>query len=55
MTSAARDTTVLALDGVGVIGTIGFFVPAAIIVALVIGAVIRDRRAGAEDDVDTAA
>jgi hypothetical protein len=54
MINAASETdVVLAMDGVGVIGTIGFFVPAAIIVALVAGAVIRDRRR-TDADEDTA-
>lgn len=45
MSSAAGEAgAVLALDGVGVVGTVGFFLPAAVIVALVIGAVVRDRR-----------
>lgn len=35
---------VVAMDGLGLIGTVGFFVPAAILIALVVGAVIRDRR-----------
>ena len=38
---------VVAMDGLAVIGTIGFFVPAAILIALVIGAVVRDRRLSA--------
>lgn len=56
MSSAAAVTgVVLTLDGVGVVGTIGFFVPAAIIVLLVAGAVVRDRRSSAVDeDADTA-
>lgn len=36
--------SVLAIDGLAVIGTVGFFVPAAILVGLVTWAVIRDRR-----------
>ena len=35
------------MDGLAVIGTIGFFVPAAILIALVVGAVVRDRRLNA--------
>ena len=35
------------MDGLALIGTIGFFVPAAALIALVIGAVVRDRRLGA--------
>jgi hypothetical protein len=33
-----------AMDGLGVIGTLGFFVPAALLIAVVVGAVVRDRR-----------
>ena len=45
----------LATDGLSIIGTVGFFVPAAVLVALVVGAVVRDRRLSgreeaAEDD-----
>lgn len=40
---------VVAMDGVAVIGTIGFFVPAAILIALVVGAVVRDRRLSARE------
>jgi hypothetical protein len=38
---------VLAMDGLGIIGTVGFFVPAAVLIALVVGAVVRDRRLSA--------
>ena len=38
---------VVAMDGLAVIGTIGFFGPAAILIALVVGAVVRDRRLSA--------
>ena len=48
------NTVVLVMDGIGVIGTIGFFVPAGIITALVAGAVIRDRRSGADEERDRA-
>ena len=41
---------VLATDGLAVIGTLGFFVPAAILIALVVGAVVRDRRLSARED-----
>ena len=37
------------MDGLAVIGTIGFFVPAAILIALVVGAVLRDRRLSAQE------
>ena len=42
--------TVVALDGLGIIGTIGFFVPAALLIALVVGAVVRDRRLHAREE-----
>jgi hypothetical protein len=41
---------VLATDGLSLIATAGFFVPAAILVALVIGAVVRDRRLTAREN-----
>jgi hypothetical protein len=40
---------VLATDGLGVLGTVGFFIPAAILIALVVGAVVRDRRLSARE------
>ncbi|TQN44281.1 hypothetical protein FHU33_3779 [Blastococcus colisei] len=40
----------LTMDGLSIIGTLGFFVPAAILVALVVGAVVRDRRISARED-----
>jgi hypothetical protein len=40
----------LAMDGLSVIGTVGFFVPAAVLIALVVGAVVRDRRLSARED-----
>jgi hypothetical protein len=43
------DIDVLTMDGLAVIGTLGFFVPAAILVALVAGAVVRDRRLAAQE------
>ena len=51
---------VVAMDGLSIIGTLGFFVPAAVLVALVTGAVVRDRRltareAAAEADRDAVA
>ena len=42
---------VLATDGLSMIGTVGFFVPAAILVALVAGAVARDRRSSARERI----
>ena len=41
---------VLAVDGLAVIGTIGFFGPAAVLLAIVTGAVIRDRRLVAREN-----
>jgi hypothetical protein len=41
--------TVVAMDGLGIIGTVGFFVPAAVLIALVVGAVVRDRRLSARE------
>lgn len=43
---------VLAVDGLAVIGTIGFFGPAAILLAIVTGAVIRDRRLSAAENAE---
>jgi hypothetical protein len=43
----AQAIDVLAMDGLGIIGTLGFFVPAALLIALVVGAVVRDRRLSA--------
>jgi hypothetical protein len=40
---------VQAMDGLSIIGTVGFFVPAAVLVALVVGAVVRDRRLSARE------
>ena len=40
---------VVAMDGLSIIGTVGFFVPAAVLVALVAGAVVRDRRLSARE------
>lgn len=45
---------VLATDGLKVLGTLGFFVPAAILVALVVFAVVRDRRRGAREEAEEA-
>jgi hypothetical protein len=47
MTGAAD---LLTMDGLSMIGTVGFFVPAAILIALVVGAVVRDRRISARED-----
>ena len=41
---------VLATDGLSVIGTVGFFVPAAVLLTLVVGAVVRDRRLSAREN-----
>jgi hypothetical protein len=40
----------VAMDGLSIIGTVGFFVPAAALVALVVGAVVRDRRLSAREE-----
>jgi hypothetical protein len=45
---------VLATDGLKVLGTLGFFVPAAILVALVVFAVVRDRRQRAREETEEA-
>jgi hypothetical protein len=45
----------LATDGLSIIGTVGFFVPAAILIAIVVGAVVRDRRLSAREDAEDAA
>jgi hypothetical protein len=39
----------LAMDGFGIIGTVGFFVPAALLIVIVVGAVVRDRRLAARE------
>lgn len=38
------------MDGLSMIGTVGFFVPAAVLITLVVGAVVRDRRLSALED-----
>jgi HAMP domain-containing protein len=40
----------LATDGLSIIGTVGFFVPAATLIALVVAAVVRDRRLSAREE-----
>jgi hypothetical protein len=40
----------LAMDGLSIIGTVGFFVPAAALITLVVGAVVRDRRLSAREE-----
>ena len=47
-------TDLLATDGLSIIGTVGFFVPAAVLVGLVVGAVVRDRRLSAREDAEEA-
>ncbi len=49
-----RFSDVLATDGLKVLGTLGFFVPAAILVALVVYAVVRDRRLTAREEAEEA-
>jgi hypothetical protein len=51
VTSSVDPTgAIVAMDGLGIIGTIGFFVPAALLIALVVGAVVRDRRLHAREE-----
>ena len=38
------------MDGLSLIGTLGFFVPAALLIGLVVGAVVRDRRLHAREE-----
>ena len=45
---------VLATDGLSILGTVGFFVPAAVLIALVVGAVVRDRRLSAREEAEEA-
>ena len=45
---------VLATDGLEVLGTLGFFVPAATLIALVVYAVVRDRRLTAREETEEA-
>jgi hypothetical protein len=45
---------VVAMDGLGILGTVGFFVPAALLIALVVGAVVRDRRLSAREAAEEA-
>ncbi len=45
---------VLATDGLQVLGTLGFFVPAAVLVGLVAFAVVRDRRLTAQEAAEEA-
>ena len=47
-------TDVVAFDSLGIIGTVGFFVPAALLIALVVGAVVRDRRLSAREAAEKA-
>jgi hypothetical protein len=46
----AGSSDVLAFDSLGTIGTVGVFGPAALLVALVVYAVIRDRRLTAREE-----
>lgn len=43
----------LAMDGLAVLGTLGFFVPAALVIALVVGAIVRDRQLSAQEELET--
>jgi hypothetical protein len=49
-----RSYDVVAMDGLGILGTVGFFVPAALLIALVVGAVVRDRRLSAREAAEEA-
>ena len=42
-------TDVVTMDGLGILGTVGFFIAAAVLIALVVGAVVRDRRLTARE------
>ena len=47
----SEDTAVVvALDGIGLVATVGFFVPAAIVVLILAVIIIRDRRSPVDDD-----
>lgn len=52
---APTDVAVLALDGIGLVATVGFFVPAAIVVMILAVVIIRDRRSPDEDDETSSA
>ena len=45
---------VLATDGLKVLGTLGFFAPAAVLIGFVVFAVIRDRRLTAREEAEEA-
>jgi hypothetical protein len=50
--SLAPGQDILAWDSLGSIATIGVFGPALVLVALVVGAVVRDRRLNARERAD---
>ena len=50
----APSPVVLATDGIGLIGTLGFFLPAALLVLLVAIIIIRDRRSADDDETPAA-
>ena len=52
MDASADALTVLAVDDLALIATAGFFVPAAIVTAVVIFLVVRDRRRGDDETED---
>jgi hypothetical protein len=54
MDAVTGGVDVLATDGLSVIGTVGFFVPAAVLIGLVVGAVVRDRRLSAREEAEEA-
>ena len=49
------DAELVAMGGFSMIGTVVFFVPAAVLVALVVGGVVRDRRLSAREAAEEAA
>ena len=48
--ASPTDAIVLGLDGIGLVATVGFFVPAAIVVAILAVIIVRDRRLPQDDD-----
>ena len=52
--SVPGSSDVLATDGLKVLGTLGFFVPAAILIGFVVFAVVRDRRLSAREEAEDA-
>lgn len=52
--TATTGEVVQAMDGIGLIGTVGFFGPAAVVIAILAVIVIRDRRSPQDDDETSA-